>query len=152
MPYAEYRIIFDRRGKLQTALASVSQIRPGHKIEQELEQHLKWFPFYVHDALKACRRGDSFQVQSMLEEMRKLIFFAAATHHGEQIYGSKRAYQYLSQVQRQILEGSYHQPDENMVAHLAQLYLESMIALQSNYRIEDKVVSFQFIFVMVKDY
>lgn len=139
MPYSEYRIVFDRNGKLQSALAKVSQSKPRQEIENEIVQHLKWFPFYAHDALKACKRGDAFQVQSLLEEMRKLIFFAAATRQGEQVYGSKRAYRYLSTIERQILKDSYHRSDGNMVAQLTQLYLNCVTVLQSNYRIRDSV-------------
>lgn len=143
MPYSEYRIVFDRNGKLQSALAKISQPKPSQEIEKEIMQHLKWFPFYAHDALKACRRSDGFQVQSLLEEMRKLIFFAAATRQGEQVYGAKRAYRYLSTTERQILEESYHRSDEDMITQLTQLYLECVTELQSNYRIADNVENFQ---------
>lgn len=139
MPYSEYQVVFDRNGKLQPALAKMSQSKPSPEIETELISHLKWVPFYVHDALKACKRGDDFQVQSLLEEVRKLIFFAAATRQGEQIYGSKRAYRYLSTTERQVLEHSYHRSDENIVSQLARLYLECITELQWNYRIADKV-------------
>jgi hypothetical protein len=139
MPYSEYRIVIDRTGKLQPMLTKVSQSKPSQEIENEIVQHLKWFPFYAHDALKACKRGDAFQVQSLLEEMRKLIFFAAATSQGGQVYGSKRAYRYLSSIERQIVDDSYHHSDENMVARLTQLYLECVTVLQSNDRIIDNV-------------
>lgn len=95
MPYAEYRIVYDRNGKLQPMLARIGRSRPGQDIEKEIAGHLAWFPFYMHDARKACRRGDRFQVQSLLEEIRKLIFFAAATRQGAQVYGVKRAYRFL---------------------------------------------------------
>ena len=139
MPYSEYRIVFDRNGKLQPMLAKVSQSKPSQEIENEIVQHLKWFPFYAYDALKACKRGDAFQAQSLLEEMRKLIFFAAASRQGGQVYGSKRAYRYLSSIERQIVDDSYHRSDENMVARLTQLYLECVTVLQSNDRIIDNV-------------
>jgi hypothetical protein len=84
MPYSEYRIILDRNGKLQPALAEMSQPKTRQEIESEIISHLKWFPFYVHDALTACKRGDEFQVQSLLEEIRKLVFFAAAARYGKQ--------------------------------------------------------------------
>ena len=139
MPYSEYKIIFDRNGKLQPMLAKISQPKPRQEIEEEITQHLKWFPFYIHDARKACRRNDGFQVQSLLEEIRKLIFFTAATRHGGQIYGSKRAYRYLSTAERQLLEESYHRTDENIVAQLARLYLEYLTELQLSYQIADNV-------------
>ena len=145
MPYCEYRIVFDRKGKLQSALAKMSQSKPSQEIENEIKQHLKWFPFYAHDALKACKRSDRFQVQSLLEEMRKLIFFAAATRQGKQVYGSKRAYHYLRTAERQVLEQSYHCSDENMVAQLTQLYIGCVTELQSNYRIGDNVENAKFV-------
>ena len=139
MPYSEYRIVLDRNGKLQSALAKISQSKPSQEIEKEIIQHLKWFPFFVHDALKACKRGDGFQVQSLLEEMRKLIFFAAAIRQGERIYGAKRAYLCLSTTEGQVLGQSYHRSDENMVVQLTQLYIGCVTELQSNYRIEESV-------------
>jgi predicted nucleotidyltransferase len=141
MPYSEYRIVLDRNGKLQPKLAKIGQSKPSQDIEKEIAQHLKWFPFYVHDARKACRRSDGFQVQSLLEEMRKLIFFAAATCHGNQVFGSKRAYRYLSIAERQTVEQSYHRSDENTVAQLARLYLECLAELQLKYPITDNVES-----------
>ena len=139
MPHAKYRVVFDRRGRLQSALAGISPSKPRQEIEAEIIQHLQWFPFHVHDALKACQRNDVFQAQSVLEEMRKLIIFAAATRQGEPGYGSKRADRYLSTTERQILEASYRRSDENTVARLTQWYLECVTALPSNYRIRDKV-------------
>lgn len=133
MPYSEYKIVFDRNGKLQPMLARISQPKPSQEIEEGIAQHLKWFPFYIHDARKACRRNDGFQVQSLLEEIRGMIFFAAATRQGEQVFGSKRAYRYLSTAERQTLEESYHRSDENAVAQLARLYLECITELQLNY-------------------
>jgi predicted nucleotidyltransferase len=141
MPYSEYKIVLDRNGKLRPKLAKIGQSKPSQDIEKEIAQHLKWFPFYVHDARKACRRGDGFQVRSLLEEMRKLIFFAAATCQGGQVFGSKRAYRYLSAAERQILEESYCRSDENTVAQLARLYLERLTELQLNYQIAADVES-----------
>lgn len=135
MPYAEYRIVFDRKGKLQSTLAKTSQSKPSKEIEIEILQHLKWFPFYVHDAIKACKRKDEFQVQSQLEEMRKLIFFAAATRQGKQVFGSKRAFHCLSTIEQQVIKQSYRRSDENTVAQLTQLYIELTNELQSKYRI-----------------
>jgi predicted nucleotidyltransferase len=135
MPYSKYRIVFDHDGRLESVLARTSQSKPSQEIENEILQHLKSFPFCAHDALKACKRSDMFQAQSVLEEMRKLIFFAAATRQGEQVYGSKRAYRYLSATEQKILEESYRHSDENTVAQLTQLYLQFVTELESNYQI-----------------
>jgi hypothetical protein len=139
MPYAAYRIVFDPHGKLQPALARLGQSKPGQEIEEEIVQHLKWFPFYVYDALKACKRQDGFQVQSLLEEIRKLIFFAAAARQGELFLGAKRAYRTLSPAEQQIVAESYHHPDENTIAQLANLYLACLTELTLKYRIADSV-------------
>jgi hypothetical protein len=139
MPYSDYKIVFDRNGKLQPMLAKMNQPKPSQEIEEEIAQHLKWFPFYVYDARKASRRSDGFQVQSLLEEIRKLIYFAAATRQGGQVFGSKRAYRFLSIAERHILEESYQRSDENTVTQLARLYLECITELQVNYRIANNV-------------
>jgi len=141
MPYSDYMIVSDRNGKLQSILAKTNQSKPGKEIEHEISQHLKWFPFYTHDALKACKRSDEFQVRSLLEEMRKSIFFVAATRRGRQVFGAKRAYHYLSTSERQIVEQSYSCSDEDTVARIAQLYVELVTQLQSNYQIDDAVIS-----------
>jgi len=139
MPWSEYKILFDRSGQLQPALAEVSQPRPNREVEKEIARHLSWFPFYVHDAVKACRREDQFQAQSLLEEIRKLIFFAAAAREGGQVYGAKRASRYLSPSERQHLEQSYRQSDESTVAQLTQIYLACLTELQVTYQIADNV-------------
>jgi predicted nucleotidyltransferase len=139
MPYSEYRIILDRNGKLQPALAEMSQPKTRQEIESEIISHLKWFPFYVHDALTACKRGDEFQVQSLLEEIRKLVFFAAAARYGKQVYGSKRAYRYLSTYERPILEDAYRRSDEDMVGQLAEMYFECLMELKLKREIRDIV-------------
>jgi predicted nucleotidyltransferase len=74
MPYATCRVLLDRQGRLAPALAQVGGIRPDLEVAGELEGHLRSYPFCVHDALKACLRGDTFQAQSRLEEMRRLFF------------------------------------------------------------------------------
>ena len=56
MPYTEYRIVFDRNGKLQSTLTETSQSKQSKETEIEILQHLKWFPFYAHDAIKACKK------------------------------------------------------------------------------------------------
>lgn len=139
MPYSRHQVIFDRNGKLQSALNSTSQSKPLQAIENELTQHLKWFPFYVHDALKACKRHDVFQLQALLEEIRKLIFFAAAIRRGEQSYGAKRAYRYLTQTEQQIVKDSYLRSDEKTIVQLAKLYLENLDELPFRHQIADDV-------------
>ncbi len=136
MPYSKYRIIFDRMGSLEPALAKTNPPKPKQEIENEIAKHLRAFPFYIHDALKGCKRGDEFQVQSLLEEVRKLIFFAAAMRRGEVVYGSKRAYYYLSTAERQVVEKSYLISDESTIAQLARLYIECLKGLRSSHRID----------------
>jgi predicted nucleotidyltransferase len=139
MPYAEYRIILDRNGKLHPVLAEMSQSRPQHEIEREIVSHLKWLPFYVHDALKACKRADEFQVQALLEEIRKLVFFAAAARHGKQVYGSKRARRYLSADERSILEDSYRRSNEATVGQLADVYFACLMDVKVRREIRDSM-------------
>ncbi len=143
MPYAEYKVVFDRNGGLGPALKKLSPIKPSDENKQELVQHLKWYPFYVHDTLKAHKRGDMFQFQSLLEEMRKLVFFAIATHKGKLIYGSKRAYRYLSANERQIIVDSYQTFDRKSIDQLTYLYIEHLQSLQANYAITSSLERLQ---------
>lgn len=139
MPFAESRVLFDRRGELRRALDGLATARPQTEIEADILRHLAWFPFHVHDAVKACRRGDGFQVQSMLEEMRTMVFFAAATRRGERVFGAKRAHRYLSQAEGAALEASYLRSDEDVVARLARLYLGIVEELEPAYGIAGEV-------------
>ena len=82
MPYADYRILFDRTGKLKKVLDEMGRRMPRGELEQELRHHLSWFLFYVYDALKAHERKDSLALHALLEEMRKLIYQAAAARCG----------------------------------------------------------------------
>ena len=141
MPFAEYRVLFDRRGRLRHALDGLGTARPQTEIEADILRHLIAFPFHVHDAIKACRRGDGFQVQSMLEAMRTMIFFAAATRRGERVFGAKRAHRCLAAAERAVLEASYLRSDEDVVARLARLYLGIIEELEPAYRIAHEVDS-----------
>ena len=139
MPFAETRALFDRRGELRQALDGLGTARPQPEIEADVVRHLSSFPFHVHDAIKACRRGDGLQVQSMLEEMRSMVFFAAATRRGERVFGAKRADRYLSQAERAVLGASYLRSDEDLVARLAWLYLGIVDELEPVYGIAGEV-------------
>jgi predicted nucleotidyltransferase len=139
MPFAEYRVLFDRRGELRHALAELGTATPKAETEADLLRHLTSFPFHVHDAIKACRRGDGFQAQSMLEEMRSMVFYAAATRRGERVFGAKRAHRYLSPAERAVVEASYLHADEDLVARLARLYLGIVDELASAYGIAGEI-------------
>jgi predicted nucleotidyltransferase len=137
MPYAEYRVLFDSRGRLRAALAELGRSRPPGEVAADVARHLTGFPFHVHDAVKACRRGDGFQVQSMLEEIRSMVFFAAATRRSGRVFGAKRAHRYLSAAERAVLQASYLRSDEDVVARLARLYLGIVKELDPAYGIAD---------------
>lgn len=143
MPYAAYQVLLDRRGRLAPLLARVGGTRPDLQVTEELEGHFRSYPFCVHDALKACLRGDAFQAQSLLEEMRRLFFAAAAAQHGQQVYGSKRAYLYLSADERQLVAASYATPTEETVQQLTELYLRCLDELAPRYGLASAVDRFR---------
>jgi predicted nucleotidyltransferase len=133
MPHAPYRILFDRRGKLAPLLQLASQPQPSQDIQAELEQGMRTSLFYLHDAVKACRRNDPFQAQAMLEELRKLIYYAAARQCEAQVFGAKRADRYLNHAQQRIIARSYLENDEQTVHKLIALYLGCLEGLESRY-------------------
>jgi len=142
MPYAEYEVVFDRAGRLRRALERLERTKPKPETREELAKHLTWFPFYVHDALKAWKRGDAFHGQSLLEEMRTLLFFAAALREGAQVHGSKRAYRYLSPVERQRVTSSYREFARTSVKSLTEAYLSCLREIQCEYDIAHEVETF----------
>lgn len=121
MPYSQYRVLWDRGGLLGTALEQLPKTPTLEETLGELRQHLSWCLFYVHDAKKALGRGDRFYFQSLQEEIRKLIFFAAA--QGTQMLGAKRVYRYLSEDVRRKLEATYSQFDLASLQTLLEVYL-----------------------------
>ncbi|HXF49551.1 MAG TPA: nucleotidyltransferase domain-containing protein [Verrucomicrobiae bacterium] len=135
MPDSDYKILFDRNGKLKRVLAKSRLRNRSRDIERQLGRHLNWYPFYLHDALKAVKRSDVFQAQSLLEEMRKLVFFAAATLKGEQVYGSKWAYRHLTRHQRATIAKSYLLANEKSIREITRVYLECLCGLQSKHRL-----------------
>lgn len=143
MPYADYDIVFDRSGRLRQELTKQSPRKPKEEVERELKQNLSWFPFYVHDALKADERGDSASFQSILEEIRKLVFSAAAVRRGAQVYGSKRALRYLSAIERTTVEFSYQAFNKSAIQKLTDLYLPILKDLELRYQIKEDVERFQ---------
>jgi hypothetical protein len=139
MPYSDYAIVFDRRRRLEPELDKLSRVRPAREVEKELKQHLTWCAFYLHDAVKAHKRGDSFQAQALLEEIRRLVFFAAAHRRDEQIHGAKWAYRYLSSEERQLLADSYCRCDEPTIRRVTELYLRCLSDLESKYQVAEGV-------------
>jgi predicted nucleotidyltransferase len=143
MPYAEYEIVFDRSGTVRKALDELPRRKPKDKVEKEIRQHLTWCPFYVHDALKACERGDSPIFQTLLDEIRKLVFFAAAASRDKQVYGSKRGLKYLSAIERLAFESSYHGFNKGTVQKLTDLYVAKLKELEVRYQLGPDVEQFQ---------
>lgn len=143
MPYATHEIIFDRSGRLKHELDKMGGKKPKNEAERELKQHLSRYPFYVHDAAKACERGDSALLQSMLDEMRKLVFFAAAVRRDKTVCGSKRGLKYLSAVERSTVESSYYGFNKETVQRITDLYLTTLKDLELRYEIKGEVEQFQ---------
>ena len=139
MPYANYVILFDRDGRLAQALAAVSGPRPRDATRQDIRHHLAGLPFWVHDALKACRRGDSFHFQSQLESIRSAVFLAAAARRGIWLTSSKRAATYLSASERQIVQASYQEFSEHSLIHLVTLYSQCLSEIQAEYGLDQEV-------------
>jgi hypothetical protein len=96
-------------------------------------------PFFVHDALKAARRGNAFYMQQVLESMRQAIFQAAAASDGTAVHGAKRAYRHLSQSERRIVTGSYSDNSPRSVEQLAQLYVECLSRVGADNRMATAV-------------
>jgi hypothetical protein len=139
MPYAQYVVLFDRRGRLTRALDRVGPPRPTEVTAQEIRQHLRACPFVVHDALKAYGRGDVFHFQSLLDELRQGAFCVAAARQGGQAFGSKHAARYLSAEEQQAIEDSYREFSRHTLEHLVGLYLGHLEAIRSEYGLEPHV-------------
>jgi predicted nucleotidyltransferase len=143
MPYADYEVVFDRSGTLRQALAKLSRRKPKEEVQKEIRLHLAWCPFYVHDALKACERGDSPPFHTLLDEIRKQVFFAAAASRGQQVCGSKRGLRYLSASERLAFESSYHGFNKGTVQKLTDLYVAKLKELEVRYQLGPDVEQFQ---------
>ena len=143
MPYADYEIVFDRSGALGQAFAKLSRRKPKEEVQKEIRLHLAWCPFYVHDALKACERGDSPPFHTLLDEIRKQVFFAAAASRDQQVYGSKRGLKYLSASERLAFESSYHGFNKGTVQKLTDLYVAKLKELEVRYQLGSDVEQLQ---------
>lgn len=143
MPYADYEIVFDRSGALGQALAKLSRRKPKEEVQKEIRLHLARCPFYVHDALKACERGDSPPFHTLLDEIRKQVFFAAAASRDQQVYGSKRGLKYLSASERLAFESSYHGFNKGTVQKLTDLYVAKLKELEVRYQLGADVEQLQ---------
>ena len=139
MPYADCEVVFDRSGTLKQALEKLSRRKPKEEVQKEIRRQLTWCPFYVHDAIKAHERGDSPLFQTLLDEIRKLVFFAAAASRDEQAYGSKRGLKYLSAFERLAFESSYHGFNKGTVQKLTDLYIAKLKELEVRYHVASDV-------------
>lgn len=79
----------------------------------------------------------------MLDEMRKLVFLAAAVRREKQAYGSKRALKYLSAIERSTVESSYHEFNKGTVKRITDLYITALRDLELRYEIKGEVERFQ---------
>jgi len=134
MPYSEYQIIFDRAGHLHSALDKQTRFYTRAVIERMLSHHLNTFPFHLHAALKAQLRGDVFDLQTQLEEMRKLLYQAAAVREKALVHGSKRASRYLSPVEQHIVSQTLEQPTREDIQRLAEAYSHCLNAVRARYQ------------------
>lgn len=136
MPYSEYQIIFDRNGELTAALDRQTKFFTRAVIERRLAHHLNTFPFYLHDALKAQLRGDAFDLQTQLEDMRKLLYQAAAVREKALLHGSKRASRHLSPAEQRIVEQTLDRPNRESIQRLAEAYSHCLSAVRAHYHID----------------
>ena len=94
MPSSAYYLMRDPSGRIEAALERARASAPATDWS-ELERHLQWLPFYVHDAVVACRRQNVIQLLTRFEEIRQLILFAAALRDGAVYVGSKEGLRHL---------------------------------------------------------
>jgi predicted nucleotidyltransferase len=134
MPYSEYQIIFDRAGQLNAALDKQTRFYTRAVVERMLSHHLNTFPFHLHAALKAHLRGDAFDLQSQLEEMRKLLYQAAAVREKALLHGSRRASRYLSPAEQHIVEQSFIHPSRESIQRMAEAYSHCLNAVRARYQ------------------
>jgi len=143
MPYAEYEVVFDRSGKLKEELDKLPRLKPAQEIEHELRQHMSWCPFYIHDAVKAQKRGDLANFQSLMDEIRKLLFYAATVRNGKTQIGSKRGLKHLLSEEKETVENSYHEFKEGTIRRLVDSYLARLDTLKGHYEITQEFYAFQ---------
>jgi predicted nucleotidyltransferase len=136
MPYSEYQIIFDRAGHLNAALDRQTKFYTRSVVERMLAHHLNTFPFLLHDALKAHRRGDVFDLQTQLEGMRKLLYQAAAVREKALLHGSKRASRYLSPAEQHIVDQSLNHPNRESIQRLVEAYSHCLQAVRAHYHMD----------------
>jgi hypothetical protein len=139
MPYAEYRVLYDPRGRLKWRLDRLPKTRPADSTRTHIESVAGAIPFLVHDAIAAARRGEGFAVQQMLEEIRQALFRLAATRLGVDVYGAKHANRYLSAAEKSIVAESYSDDSAHSVEQLAALYLACLQGLGPEYQTPEAV-------------
>ena len=143
MPYVPYEVVLDRSGRLKAALDRLPKEQPVDEVWASVYALGEGMPFFVHDALKAARRGDWFYLQQVLESMRQAIFQAAAAKNGTAVHGAKRAYRHLSQSERLVVRDSYSDDSPRSVERLAQLYVECISRVGADHRMAAAVEQLQ---------
>jgi hypothetical protein len=140
MPYAPYRVVFDRRGLLAVALDKMGQVKPKSEIQDELLHHLRGVPFMMHDAVKAYERQDFFHWQSQMEGLRSALFSIAAARSGTVVYGSKRAQQNLTDSERAIIEEASATFTKASIHQLVALLIRCLEEIHMEYQLADRVM------------
>ncbi len=143
MPGASFGILFDHRGVLKEELDRLAPTARRSDIREELTQQLVAFPFDTNHAVKAHARGDLFNYQAALERMRTAVFSAAASRRGSQVRGSKRALQYLSAAEKELIQASYHEFARETVQQVVNLYMRILVQVEDEYDIRPEVEHLQ---------
>lgn len=134
MPFAEYEILYDPRGKLKRRLDRLPKTLPVETTKTYIESVAGAMPFLVHDAMTAAERGEAFAVQQMLEEIRLTLFQLAAARVDAGVYGAKHADRYLLPGEKSIILKSYSDNSSGSVERLVELFLECLQRLGPDYQ------------------
>jgi predicted nucleotidyltransferase len=139
MPYTPYRIVYDRSGALRAELGQLTGARSDEETRQELLQHIRSFPFYLHDVQKAILRGDSFHAQSLIEGMRQAVVAVAAVRDGRAAFSTKRAARHLSDAERRILQLPPDALTVEDIGPITHLFDQCLAQVQDRYRLRPEV-------------
>ena len=135
MPYAPYRIVYDRRGALEAELGKLLLARPDEETREELLRHIRSFPFYLHDVQKAIRRGDVFLARALLAVMVEAVVAVAAVRRGCVAFGVKRAARYLSESEQRLLGSAGGAVTAEGVGQIARLFDRCLAEVQDDYHL-----------------
>lgn len=138
-PFAVYKIIYDPKKLLKNQLKRGSSEEFIKTKVQKLEKKISHYPNFVYDAVKALERGDLFMYQTMLQELRFMIFLCVIIEGNLILFEPKRVIDYMDEKEVQMILDTYKNFNNESIKNIVKLLNKRLPKLQVKEHPQNKI-------------